>query len=163
MYLKRIADLREDNDLTQKEVALFLGVHRSTYSKWENGDNNIPLLLLDKLAVKYDVSLEYIFGFQNEKKNKNITYNKLNKNILCLNMKIIRKRHKYTQTKMAKKLLVSKATYSRYERGLLIIPIDKFYMLEGIFGISLDAIAGKSKLKEQNTFTSSVEDNKIRL
>ena len=46
----RIKDLREDNDLTQKEVAKVLMCDQSLYSKYERGEREIPLSLLIKLA-----------------------------------------------------------------------------------------------------------------
>ena len=50
----RIKDLREDNDLTQKEVAKVLMCDQSLYSKYERGEREIPLSLLIKLATSLD-------------------------------------------------------------------------------------------------------------
>ena len=61
MYLKRLRDLREDHDLKQKEVADFLGIQQTVYSRYERGYQNIPLEHLVKLADFYHVSLDYIF------------------------------------------------------------------------------------------------------
>ena len=49
MY-KRIRDLREDKDLTQTQVAQFLGMSQTGYSKYETGENDIPTIILIKLA-----------------------------------------------------------------------------------------------------------------
>jgi len=149
MYLRKIADLRIDSDLKQKEIALFLNVNRSTYSKWENGDNNIPLDKLDKLSVKYDVSFDYIFGYSKNKKIDNCAYSPMKIDVLCYNIRLMRKRAGYTQETLASKLGVSKATYSRYETGKLLIPIDKFSALVNIFDISLDVLAGKIKISKK--------------
>lgn len=71
----RIKDLREDADITQKELACFLNVKQNTYSQYENGQRQIPLDLLIKLAQYYNTSTDYILGLTNEKipypKNKN--------------------------------------------------------------------------------------------
>lgn len=56
----RIKDLREDNDLTQKEIAKFLMCDQSLYSKYERGEREIPLSLLIKLADYYGTSLDYL-------------------------------------------------------------------------------------------------------
>lgn len=56
----RIKDLREDNDLTQKEVAKVLMCDQSLYSKYERGEREIPLSLLIKLADCYGTSLDYL-------------------------------------------------------------------------------------------------------
>ncbi|MBE6944289.1 MAG: helix-turn-helix transcriptional regulator, partial [Ruminococcaceae bacterium] len=49
MY-KRIRDLREDHDLTQRQVAQMLGMSQTGYSKYETGENDIPTAILIKLA-----------------------------------------------------------------------------------------------------------------
>ena len=63
----RIRDLREDNDLTQKQIAEYLMCDQSLYSKYERGEREIPLNLIIKLADYYNVSLDYIVGRSKEK------------------------------------------------------------------------------------------------
>lgn len=58
----RIRDLREDNDLTQKQVAGMLMCDQSLYSKYERGERDIPLALVIKLADFYGTSIDYIVG-----------------------------------------------------------------------------------------------------
>lgn len=66
MY-KRIKDLREDHNLTQKEIAKILKISQRGYSHYETGDNNIPIEILIKLAKFYKVSTDYILGLTNKK------------------------------------------------------------------------------------------------
>ena len=61
MY-KRIRDLREDNDLTQKEVAKKLNCSQQVYSNYELGQRDIPTDILIKLSSLYNVSTDYILG-----------------------------------------------------------------------------------------------------
>ena len=61
MY-QRIRDLREDADLTQKQIAGILGMSQTGYSKYETGENDIPTAILIKLATYYDTSVDYILG-----------------------------------------------------------------------------------------------------
>lgn len=56
----RIKDLREDNDLTQNEIAKILMCDQSLYSKYERGEREIPLNLLIILADYYKTSLDYL-------------------------------------------------------------------------------------------------------
>lgn len=56
----RIRDLREDNDLTQKEISKILMCDQSLYSKYERGEREIPLNLLIKLADYYKTNLDYL-------------------------------------------------------------------------------------------------------
>ena len=67
LKLERIRDLREDNDLKQKDLALYLSVDQSTYSDYENGRINIPLDMLIKIADYYNVSLDNLAGRSNNK------------------------------------------------------------------------------------------------
>ena len=61
MY-QRIRDLREDRDLTQKQVAQMLGMSQTGYSKYETGENDIPTQVLIKLADFYKTSIDYLLG-----------------------------------------------------------------------------------------------------
>ena len=60
MYFKRIADLRIDNDLTQQNIADYLGCKREVYRRYEKGERTIPIDFLIKLADLYGVSVDYI-------------------------------------------------------------------------------------------------------
>lgn len=64
----RIRDLREDNDLTQKQLAEILHMHKTTYTRYESGEREIPLNIALLLAEFYCVSLDYIAGISNEKR-----------------------------------------------------------------------------------------------
>ena len=63
----RIRDLREDNDLTQKEIAAILLCDQSLYSKYERNERPLPLEYADKLADHYGVSVDYLMGRTNVK------------------------------------------------------------------------------------------------
>ena len=54
--------MREDNDLTQRQIAKYLMCDQSLYSKYERGEREIPLNLVIKLADYYDVSIDYLVG-----------------------------------------------------------------------------------------------------
>ena len=62
MYQLRIRDLREDRDLSQKELANLLNIHQTTYSDYELCNLNIPISALHKLADFYGVSVDYLLG-----------------------------------------------------------------------------------------------------
>lgn len=59
MY-SRIRDLREDNDLKQRELAIILNCSQRVYSNYERGDLDIPTEILIKLSNYYNVSIDYI-------------------------------------------------------------------------------------------------------
>ena len=68
MKYKRIRDLREDNDLTQKEMAMALNCSQQVYSNYELGQRDIPTDILIKLSRFYGVSVDYILGITNNPK-----------------------------------------------------------------------------------------------
>ena len=59
---ERIRNLREDRDLTHTDVAKYLGMSQTGYSKYETGENDIPTQILIKLADFYDTSVDYLLG-----------------------------------------------------------------------------------------------------
>lgn len=65
-YYKRIRELREDHDLTQKEVASYLNMKQPQYFRYENGNRDIPSDVLISLAKLYKVSVDYILGLKND-------------------------------------------------------------------------------------------------
>lgn len=64
---QRIRDLREDADLNQTQVAKFLGMSQTAYSKYETGENDIPTQVLIKLAGFYKTSTDYILGISDRR------------------------------------------------------------------------------------------------
>lgn len=62
MVFQNIRNLREDNDKTQQELADYLNIKQTTYSKYELGKINIPIEAFIKLADYYNVSIDYIVG-----------------------------------------------------------------------------------------------------
>lgn len=65
----RIKDLREDNDLTQKEIAEYLHIKQNTYSQYENGQRQLPISILIMLAKYYKTSTDYILGLTDNPKS----------------------------------------------------------------------------------------------
>lgn len=66
-YMIRMRNLREDNDLTQQEVATMLGTSQTMYARYERGANEMPIRHLIRLAKYYGVSTDYLLGLTKEK------------------------------------------------------------------------------------------------
>lgn len=62
MKYERIQNLREDADLTQKEISKYLNISQRAYSHYENGTRNIPVQMLERLATYYGTSIDYLVG-----------------------------------------------------------------------------------------------------
>lgn len=65
MY-RRIRDLREDHDLTQKEIGKVLNMSQTGYSQYEIGKNDIPTRVLIALANYYNTSVDYLLGLTDD-------------------------------------------------------------------------------------------------
>ena len=61
-YMDKLRGLREDNDLTQQQVADILGTSQTMYARYERGANEMPIRHLITLCKYYNVSADYILG-----------------------------------------------------------------------------------------------------
>ena len=145
----RLKDVRIDIDLTQKNLAQKLNVSRSTYSGWENEDDNIPLYQFNNFCEIFNLSLDYVSKIINRRKN---TTNKIKKQIdfklIGQNLEIIRKENKITQKELAKIIGISEATYVNYKNGKTPIQTEILKKFAIYFNVSLDWLVGKSKNKK---------------
>ena len=65
-YYPRIRDLREDRDLTQEQLVAILQMHKTTYTNYEQGKREPPFSFMIRLALFYNVSLDYMAGLTND-------------------------------------------------------------------------------------------------
>ncbi len=63
-YYERLRDLREDHDLTQKQIADVLQTTQQVYSRYEKGTNEIPIHHLITLCRFYKISADYVLGLK---------------------------------------------------------------------------------------------------
>ena len=63
-YNEIIRELREDNDKTPKEIADYLGTTQQVYSRYEKGENEMPIRHIISLCRYYNVSADYILGLK---------------------------------------------------------------------------------------------------
>ena len=67
-YYPRLRDLREDRDLSQQQIAEYLGMKQPQYSRYERGLRDVPTDVLIRLAQLYKTSVDYILGLTNDSK-----------------------------------------------------------------------------------------------
>jgi len=77
-FLSKLRALREDNDLTQAQLAEILGTSQTMYARYERGANEMPIHHLITLCEFYNVSADFMLGIKNDKK-RNIGQPKENK------------------------------------------------------------------------------------
>lgn len=78
-----LRDMREDRDMTQRDVAEKLGVSTQQYSQYENGVNEIPLHRFVKLIEIFDVSADYLLGRTQRPENKSFRNVQVTKDCSC--------------------------------------------------------------------------------
>lgn len=71
IYKEQIQRLREENNTTQITIANVLKIGKSCYSQYENEERIIPLKYINEISNFYNVSIDYIFGFNKSKKYSN--------------------------------------------------------------------------------------------
>ncbi len=149
MNNKKLYDLREYNDLYQKEIAEIIGVSQQTYSIWENGSKIIPLKHLNKLCNYYDASMDYVLGLSENNNTNNLKKIKvLNKKNVGNRVREIRDENNLTLRDLAEELKTTSSTVSAYETGKTLILTAFAYQICFKNNISLDWLCGRSEVKE---------------
>lgn len=77
MYFERLGELRRERNLKQKDIAKILGLAQTVYSRYERGEQDMPVNCLKTLSEFYDVSIDYIVGIT-DSRTRIIKENKLN-------------------------------------------------------------------------------------
>lgn len=144
----RLKDIRENADISQKNMANILKVKRSTYSLWELGINIIPLNYIVLFADYFNYTIDYCLGLTNNK-NKSEKYG-LNLTVLAKNMRNIRLNNSLSQENIADILNVTQACIVRYEKGKVCISTSNLYKFCKEFNVSMNYLCGKSTKNIQN-------------
>lgn len=141
-YADRLRDLRENKNLTQTEIAEILGISISLYSRYEKQGQIIPIKHLNSLANYFNVSLDYLLGFES---NNNYSSNKdINLKKAGTRLKEFRCKHKLTQEKLANILNTTHSTISAYEAGITLITTPFLYTICKKYHESADYLLGKT-------------------
>ena len=138
----RIRDLREDRDLTQRDIAEFLGISRGGYSKYERGENDIPTIVLITLANFYKTTVDYLLNISDNTGSD--SSNICNPSNLYPRIKELRKESTLNQTQFAEKIGMSQTGYSNYETGSRDIPTNVLIKLSKFYNVSTDYILGRT-------------------
>lgn len=142
MQIFRLKELREDNDLTQQQIADKLHITRQNYSRWETSEKIIPLKHLNTLANFYNVSLDYISGISNNK-NYPTTKEEINRVKVGKRLKEWRIQNNLTQEELALVLNTTHSTISAYEHGKTLILTIFLYEIAKKFNVSIDYLCAK--------------------
>ena len=134
---ERLIEIREDNNLSQRDLASILNVSKSTYARWETQEQIIPLNRLVDFCNYFKVSMDYALNLSNENKYKK-PISSLDRKLIGNNIKLIRKKFSLTQQNLADLLNTSHSTISAYEAGKTLILTIFAYQICLKYNISLD-------------------------
>lgn len=115
MYFNRIKYFRENNELTQGEIAKMLNTSQSNYSRWENDKELIPLIKLNEFCNIFKTNMDYVLGIT---KNNNFNgIKKYDNKVTGHNLRKLRKDNNITQEQFSFFLNTTQSTISAYENG----------------------------------------------
>lgn len=144
MQFPRMKEIREEAGLKQKDIAEIMNVTKGSYSMWECGTDTIPLRRLNKFCNYFDVSIDYVVGFNNKKKYSNAKPD-IKIKITGENLKKIRTKKGLTQVAIADALNINQPTWNRYENSKSLILTVVLVELAKKYHYSIDKILGKDK------------------
>ena len=142
-YGEKLKFLRERIGKSSVFIAKLLNISDSLYSRYEKEKQTIPLKHLITLCDFYEVSLDYIFAFT-EEKNYPIYNKNYDLNIVGNRLKEFRKEFNLTQEKVAKFLKIDQPTWSIYEKGKSLIGTPFLYTICSKYNISADYLLGRT-------------------
>ena len=142
IYGERLKYLREEKELKQYELAETLKFHKNGYGQFEREETLFPIKHLNTLCNFFNVSLDYLFSFTNNKQYKNVK-KEINPTLSGTRLKEFRKEHKITQVNLAKFLNTTQSNIVGYEKGNFIIATPYLFMICKKYSISADYLLGK--------------------
>lgn len=139
----RLKYFRNRKGITQKEIAEEMNISRSTYSGYENGNDNIPLEKMNCFCEHFKISLDYLTELSEINNFKSCPT--INANDIGKRLNQFLENNNITQTELAKVLNISTQTIFYYIHGRTIIQSQFLYEICKKYNISMDYIVGRSK------------------
>ncbi len=143
VLFQRLQDIREDLDLTQKDLADQLEVSQACYSRWETGKELIPLRKLNDFCNITGHSMDYVVGLISTERSIGKEKFNLNPKEIGQKLKEIRIQKGLYQHQLAKLLNTTQSTISAYEKGETLILTAFAYQLAKQLHLSLDELCGR--------------------
>ena len=140
---ERIIEIREDNNLSQRDLASILKVSKSTYARWETKEQIISLPRLVDFCNYFQISMDYALNLSNVNKYKN-PISSLDRKLIGHNLKLIRQKNNLTQQDIANLLNTSHSTISAYESGKTTLLTAFALQIVYKYNLSLDWLCGRA-------------------
>ena len=147
MMKLRLKDIRENLEMTQKDMAKILNISSSYYNYFETGERIITIYYLNKFCNIWNYSFDYILNLSNHNIVSKENYI-IDKKLIGERIKLIRKEKKLSQEDLANIINTSQSTISAYESGKTLILTAFLYEMATRLNISADYIIGRSNVKK---------------
>lgn len=165
--MTHLKEVRKSAGLSQKEVAIRIGVKQNTYSYWENGKSRMNSESLAKLAKLFGVTTDYLL---NDIQNKSANNKELDdcqlqpyklpnekEKVMSNRLKELRSSAGLTQKELATVLGVAQPTLSGWETGHFQIDYDSLIKIADYFNTSIDYLLGRDL--KHSSLQNNVPDN----
>ena len=143
MFNNNLKTLRENKNLSQREVADHFKLKYSTYNDWEQNRVMLSIEKADMFALYYEVSITTVLGINNNinkhKKLKPLNYDKLLDNLNKLKTK-----NNDSFTKIGNNLFCKRQVAHRYFSNQRKISVDVLYNLARYYEVDIDTLCGKT-------------------
>ncbi len=140
--MERIKKIREEKNLSQKDLAILLHIDRSTYSSYETMRDMMPLKYINTICNYFNMSIDYCFSLTDIFEYKN-SRKETSRQLFRIRIKELRKKYNLTQNDIAKILNINRSTWTGYESGKYRIPTLYLYDIAKRFNTSMDYLLGK--------------------
>ncbi|HIU11658.1 MAG TPA: helix-turn-helix domain-containing protein [Candidatus Onthocola stercorigallinarum] len=145
MYSNHLENLRNELNLTKKELANILGVSNSIYARWEKNTDSIPTRRLIQIANYFNVNIDYILNLTNNKIA--IKSNTINYDLIAKRTRELRIDLNMTLREIATFLNTTSSTWSAYETGKTVILSSFLTQICKKYKYSADWVLGRSNNK----------------
>lgn len=142
-YKDRLKELREENNLTQEELAKKIDLTRGAYKQYELQYDIIPLNHLNNICNYFKVSIDYMLCLTNQV-NYDSKKDSINNEIFSVRIKALRKENNCTQEKFALSLPTNQSIISDLEKGRKLANTSLLYTICTKYHISADYLLGKT-------------------
>ena len=142
LNMQNIKSIRNENNLSQKDVANILKVSRSSYAMWESNNNIFPLKRLIDYCNYFNISLDFAFNLTPTKQYKNFQTN-IDLKLIGNRLKEFRIENNLKQENIASILHIDQPTWSIYENGKSLIGTPFLYIICSKYSISADYLLGR--------------------
>lgn len=148
MEFNHLESLRNELNLTKKELADVLGVSNSIYARWEKNSDSIPTRRLIQISNFFNVNIDYILNLSNKKIA--IKSSKINYDLITKRTKEVREDLNMTLRDIASFLNTTSSTWSAYETGKTLILSSFLIQICRKYKYSADWILGRKNNKKFN-------------